>query len=160
LDSLWAIFAVPFVISAQVRPDFSGTWQFASRTVAYPLTIQQTSDALTIEARGLPQGPPTEVFALDGSPKTTVLNEYGYWRRYDTTERWEGNIFIGTVRATAGWTDKSTSDGANVAVPHTICTRTVRMTADGSGLSIGSHCYSPEQGGANGERQEAHFSRG
>jgi hypothetical protein len=88
-----------------------------------------------------------------------VLNEYGYWRRYDTTGRWEGNIFIGTVKATAGWTDNSTPEQANVAVPHSICTRTVRVTPDGSGLSIGSHCHSPEQGGGDGERQESRFAR-
>jgi hypothetical protein len=121
--------------------------------------IQQTSDALTIEARGLPQGPPAEVFALDGSPQTTVFHEYGYWRRYDTTGRWQGDTFIGTVRATAGWTATSTPDQANVAVPHTICTRTVRMTPDNSGLSIRTHCYSPEQGGGDGESQETRFTR-
>jgi hypothetical protein len=147
------------MVSAQVRPDFSGTWRFASRTVAYPLTVQQSSDTLTIEARGLPQGPPTEVFSVDGSHRTTVLNEHGYWRRYDTSGRWENDTFIGTVTATAGWADTSTPDHAKVAVPHTICTRTMRLTPDGSGLSIRSHCYSPEQGGGDGERQEALFTR-
>jgi hypothetical protein len=131
--------SVPSVVSAQVRPDFSGTWRSASRSVGYPLTIQQTSDTLTIEARGLPQGPPTEVFALDGSPRTAVLTEYGYWRRYDTTGRWEGSTFIGTVTATAGWTDKSTPDG--------------------NSLRITSHCHSPEKGGGDGERQKASFNR-
>src|SRR5947209_61869 len=72
LVSLVVPILVP-AVEAQTRPDFSGTWRWTSRAVSYPLVIRQTADELTIETRGLPQGPPTETFRLDGVHKTTVL---------------------------------------------------------------------------------------
>src|SRR5262245_29662981 len=87
------------VVAAQARPDFSGTWRCTSRNVGYPLVIKQSDKELTVESRSLPQGPPTETFRLDGELKTTVFDESGYWRRYDTTSHWDGDAFVGIAPA-------------------------------------------------------------
>jgi hypothetical protein len=134
------------VTRAQSMPDFSGTWEWTSRKVLYPLVIRQDASQLTVEARGLIQGPPTETFRLNGSSLTTVFEAPGYWRRYDTDGHWDGSAFIGTVWAKAGWTDKGSPDTANMALPHTICTRTLRLQSHGKTLTIESSCHSPEQG--------------
>jgi hypothetical protein len=132
-----------------------------SRQVNYPLVIKQTADQLTIETRSLPQGPQTETFRLDGESNTTVFEEYGYWRRYDTTARWDGDAFVGVVRAKAGWTKERSPESADMALPHTICTRTLRLAPDRNTLEISTVCTSPEQGAATAEHmtEDAHFAR-
>src|SRR5262249_6864391 len=98
------------VLAAQARPDFSGTWRGTSRNVGYPLVIRQTDSELIVETRSLPQGPPTETFRLDGELKTTVLEESGYWRRYDTTSYWDRDAFVGIAKAKAGWFNEGSPD--------------------------------------------------
>ena len=148
-------------VGAQTRPDFSGTWQCTSRNVGYPLVIQQTHDELIVETRSLPQGPPTETFRLDGEPKTTVFEESGYWRRYDTTSHWEGDVLVGIAKAKAGLFKERSPDKADMTLPHTICTRTLRIGPDRTTLTIGTVCTSPEQGDATSQHmsEEAHFAR-
>lgn len=149
------------VVGAQTRPDFSGTWQCTSRNVGYPLVIQQTHDELIVETRSLPQGPPTETFRLDGEHKTTVFEESGYWRRYDTTSRWDHDAFVGIAKAKAGWSKERSPDDADMTLPHTICTRTLQLGPGRNTLTIGTVCTSPEQGDATSQRmaEKAHFAR-
>lgn len=88
----------------QSRPEFAGTWRWVSRSVPHQLTIRQTPDELIIETLGLVQGNPAdETFAVDGSPKTMIYDAGDFWRKQETTARWEGSTFIGTVVAKARW---------------------------------------------------------
>jgi hypothetical protein len=149
------------VVGTQARPDFSGSWRCTSRQLAYPLRIQQTPDELMIETRSLPQGPPTETFRLDGEYKTTVLEDSGYWRRYDTTSRWQGDEFVGIAKAKAGWSKERSAAEADMSLPHTVCTRSLQLGPGRDTLTITTVCTSPEQGDATAQRmaEKAHFAR-
>jgi hypothetical protein len=148
-------------VGAQTRPDFSGTWQCTSRNVGYPLVIQQTHDELIVETRSLPQGPPTETFRLDGERKTTVFEESGYWRRYDTTSHWDRDAFVGIVQAKAGWSKDRSPGNADMTLPHTICTRTLQLGPNRDTLTIRTVCTSPEQGDGTSQHMadDDHFAR-
>ena len=149
------------VVAAQSRPDFSGTWRWTSRDVGYPLVIKQSDNELTVESRSLPQGPPTETFRLDGELKTTVFDESGYWRRYDTTSHWDGDAFVGIAKAKAGWHKDGSPDNADMTLPHTVCTRTMQLGPDRNTLTISTICTSPEQGDITSQHmaEQARFAR-
>lgn len=145
---------------AQDRPDFSGTWQWVSRAVPHPLTIQQTADELIIESLGLSQGnPANETFRLDGSAKTMIYDVRDFWRKQETTARWDGNDFIGTVLAKAGWKESGPAETISLAVPHTVCTRTLRISRDGMELTIATSWYSPDTGQYKTEHSVDRFVR-
>jgi hypothetical protein len=132
---------------AQSRSEFAGTWRWVSRSVPHPLTIRQTSTDLIIGTMGLVQGNPAdETFAVDGSPKATIYDAGDFWRKQETTARWEGSTFIGTVVAKARWKREGPGETISLTVPHTVCTRTLRLSADGATLTITTSCYSPDTG--------------
>jgi hypothetical protein len=132
---------------AQSRPEFAGTWRWISRSVPHPLTILQTPGELIIETMGLAQGNPAdETFAVDGSLKTTIYDAGDFWRKQETTARWEGSTFIGTVVAKARWKREGPGETISLAVPHTIATRTLRLSADGNTLTISTSWHSPDAG--------------
>lgn len=137
--------------SPQERPTFSGTWQWVSRSVPHPLTIQQTGNELVIASLGLSQGNPvSEVFNIDGSRKTMLYDVQAFWQKQETIGRWDGDAFVGTVIAKAGWKRDGPVEAISLAIPHTVCTRTLRLSPDGRTLTITTSWYSPESGNKQG----------
>jgi hypothetical protein len=150
-DAVFALLAVLLLSGAaapaQSHPEFAGTWRWVSRSVPHPLTIRQTPDELIIESLGLAQGNPAdETFAVDGAAKTTIYDAGDFWRKQETTARWEGSAFVGTVVAKARWKREGPGETISLTVPHTVCTRTLRLGADGNTLTITTDCHSPDTG--------------
>jgi hypothetical protein len=101
--------------------------------VPHPLTIRQTPGELIIETMGLVQGNPAdETFAVDGSPKTTIYDAGHFWRKQETSARWAGSTFIGTVVAKARWKREGPGETISLAIPHTIATRTYASAPTGT----------------------------
>ena len=118
---------------AQEVPDLSGEWTWKSRQIARPLHIQQTRDELIIDAIGLPQGAVQERFWLDGRVRDETYPGPGYVRRYLTNGRWDGRVWVATVKAYAGWTG-----GRIPAEPHTVVTRWFTLDSSGARLTVTS----------------------
>jgi hypothetical protein len=111
---VWVLAAgaiLPAALSAQARPNFSGTWKFASSAPAnYPgsngwgvpsptVVLTQTAAELTIESGQFGANPMKVVYKLDGSdtiweaPSSSQSGSTAIvkWR---TKARWDGNRLV------------------------------------------------------------------
>jgi hypothetical protein len=125
----------------QVR-DFSGTWAWVTRPIARPMLIRQTSEELIVASMGLPQGAGDEAFWFNGAERVETDQSAGFTRKYQTSGRWQGESWVGTVKAFAGWTE------ATVArEPHTTMIRRFSLDATRTRLTIVSSGDRPATGG-------------
>jgi hypothetical protein len=131
---------------APLHPDFSGTWMWRSRTITRPLTISQTTSELVIEAMGLPQGAGEEAFWLNGRERVETYAHSGFSRKYATAGRWDGEAWVGTVKAYAAW-----AGNAVPTQPHTTMVRRLGLDAAGTTLTIVSSGHPPPAGFSAGE---------
>jgi hypothetical protein len=122
-------------------PDFSGTWVWASRAIARPMLIRQTSEELIVASIGLPQGAVDEAFWLNGTERVETYPSVGFSRKYQTSGRWQGRNWIGTVKAFAGWTETSVA-----REPHTTMIRRFSLDSTGTRLTIVSSGHLPTSG--------------
>jgi hypothetical protein len=127
LLALGAVLAVG-VLSAQIKPNFSGTWTLVSSDAKEPaagvkrfvVILTQTDSALTLRNEN---GAQTSVFPLDGS-ESTIKGTNGP----DVTvrTRWEGAQLVVEQRT-----------------PATVITTTVRLSDDANELTVETVAQGP-----------------
>lgn len=134
LLALGAVLAVG-LLSAQIKPNFSGTWTLVSSDAREPaagkrfvVILTQTDSALTLRNE---KGAQTSVFPLDGS-ESTIKGTNGP----DVTvrTRWEGAQLV-----------------VEQHTPTTAITTTVRLNDDGNELTVETLARGP--GGEHREKQ-------
>jgi hypothetical protein len=104
------LFATPFSIQAQKRPDFSGTWVAISPgDDGFEQTVNQTTK--TLEVRGGPQGGQKVVFNLDGSESRNQHDLQGHVIVRVSRASWKGEQL--TITSSTTFPDGSKSESVD-----------------------------------------------
>ena len=88
-------------VSAQARPDFTGTWKpdpARSKTIGGlgpELTITVEGSKMTI-IRTVAGNSASTVYLLDGTPSTNTIGVPGKQAEITYTSKWEGNVLVTT----------------------------------------------------------------
>ena len=109
---LSAVFAVAFVagLSAQAKPDFTGTWKpdaSKSKTIgglgpAQTITIEGSKMTIVRTVAG---NSSTVVFMLDGTPSKNLSGPADKQREVVYTSKWEGNVLVTTYTPAPTYSD-------------------------------------------------------
>ena len=95
---LSAALAVAFVagLSAQAKPDFSGTWKASGSFNVWTITVEGSKMTVTMTVAGNSE---STVYLLDGTPSTKTIEGPNGTMENILTSTWEGDVLVTTITA-------------------------------------------------------------
>ena len=93
-----AVLALAFVagLSAQARPDFTGTWKAAGSFNTWTIAVEGSKMTVTMTVAGNSE---STVYMLDGTPFTKTMEGPNGPVENVYTSTWEGDVLVTTITA-------------------------------------------------------------
>ena len=93
-----AALAIAFVagLSAQARPDFTGTWKASGSFNTWTITVEGSKMTVTMTVAGNSE---STVYLLDGTPSTKTMEGPNGPVENVYTSTWQGDVLVTTITA-------------------------------------------------------------